>query len=79
MATKTKRTKEQEAANRVAELMYAALLRLPKKEQKATVLAIKKIKITRNRSRKTPKPSSVPRNFRQSSSAAIARRKRVHP
>ena len=79
MATKTKLTKEREAANRVAEMMYAALLKLPKQEQEATVQAIKKIKITENRSRKTPKPSSIPRNFRRSSSAAIARRKRVHP
>jgi hypothetical protein len=46
MATKTKVTKEREAANRVAEMMYAALLKLPKEEQKATVLTIKKIKIT---------------------------------
>ena len=79
MATKTKLSKERDAANRVAEMMYAALLKLPKDEQKATVLAIRKIKITRNRSRKTPKPSSIPRNFRQSSSVAIAPRKRAHP
>jgi hypothetical protein len=46
MATKGKLTKEREAANRVAEMMYAALLKLPKEEQKATVLAIKKIEIT---------------------------------
>ncbi len=79
MATKTKLTKEREAANGVAEMMYAALLKLPKEEQKAAVLAIKKIKIARNRSRKTPKPFSIPASFRQSSNGAIARRKRVHP
>jgi hypothetical protein len=47
MATKSKLSKEREAANRVAEMMYAALLKLPKEDQKTTVLAIKKIKESR--------------------------------
>jgi hypothetical protein len=47
MATRSKLTKEREAANRVAEMMHAALLKLSTEEQKATVLAIKKIKESR--------------------------------
>jgi hypothetical protein len=54
MATKSKLAKEREAADRVAEMMYVALLKLPKEEQEAAVLAIKKI--TRNRRKADPSP-----------------------
>jgi hypothetical protein len=47
MATRSKLNREREAANLVAEMMYAALLELPKEEKKAAVLAIKKIKESR--------------------------------
>jgi len=47
MATKTKLSKERKAANRVADMMYAALRKLPKEDQRAAVLAIKKIKESR--------------------------------
>jgi hypothetical protein len=77
VSSKAKSGEEQEAAGQIAEMMYAALLKLPKEDQKATVRAIQKIKIVKNR--KTSKRSSIPVSFRQSSKAATARRKRVHP
>ena len=51
---KNKADKEREGADRVAEIMYAALTKLPKTEQKDAVKAIQAIKINVNRSKVRP-------------------------
>lgn len=76
---KKKAEKEREGANRVAEIMYAALTKLPKTEQKDVVKAIQAIKINVNRNRSKSKRSSTPQSLRVSSSGATTRRKRVRP
>ncbi|HWZ24260.1 MAG TPA: hypothetical protein VN037_03190 [Verrucomicrobiae bacterium] len=76
---KNKAEKEREGADRVAEIMYAALTKLPKIEQKDAVKAIQAIKINVNRSRSTSKRSSIPQSLRESSNGAATRRKRVRP
>jgi len=76
---KNKAEKEREGARQVAEIMYAALTKLPKEEQKDAVKAVQDIKITVNRSRSTSKRSSTPQSLRLSSSGAATRRKRGRP
>lgn len=76
---KNKAEKEREGANRVAEIMYAALTKLPKEEQKDVVKAIQAIKINVNRNRSKSKRSSIPQSLRESSNGAATRRKRVRP
>jgi hypothetical protein len=46
--TKSRTAKERETADLLAEMMYAALQKLPKIDQKAAVKAIQNIKITPN-------------------------------
>jgi hypothetical protein len=46
---KNKAEKEREGADRIAEIMYAALTKLPKPEQKDAVKAVQAIKINGNR------------------------------
>ena len=77
MKRKNKSEKEREGANQVAEIMYAALTKLPKEEQKDTVKAVQDIKIAVNRNRSTSKRSSTPQSLRVSSGGAATRRKRV--
>jgi len=55
---KNRAEKEREGADRVAEIMYAALTKLPKTEQKDAVKAIQAIKINVNRNRSKSKRSS---------------------
>lgn len=57
MPPKSKTAKDREAANRIAEVMYAAWKKLPEDEQKAAIKGIQSIKIAP--SRKTPKLSPV--------------------
>jgi hypothetical protein len=60
---KNKSEKEREGANQVAEIMYAALTKLPKEEQKDAVKAVQNIKIAVNPSRSISKPSSTPQSL----------------
>jgi len=76
---KNKAEKEREGANRVAEIMYAALTKLPKEEQKDAVKAVQAIKVNVSRNRSKSKRSSTPQSLRVSSSGAATRRKRVRP
>jgi hypothetical protein len=46
----TKAARQRQSAERIAELMYAALKKLPEKEQSAAIKAVQKIKINTNRS-----------------------------
>src|SRR5271168_5013264 len=73
---KSKIAKEQKAAERVAEMVYACFDKLPKTEQKSRLRAIRNLRI---RNRKTSKRSSTPQSFRTRSEAATASRKRVRP
>ena len=77
MKAKTKAAKQREAADLVAEIMYASLQELPPEEQKTRVRAIQKIKITRNGNEKTPKRAPTPENFRVRSQAVVVQRKRA--
>jgi hypothetical protein len=74
--TKSKATRERESAERIAEIMYAALKKLPAGEQSAAIEAVQKVKIAR--SRKASKRSSTPRDLQKSSIASVAPRKRAH-
>ena len=75
MKLSAKAARQREAANRIAEIMYAALKKLPENEQAVAIEAVQKVKITANK--KASKRSSTPRNLRKSSTAATVRRKRA--
>jgi len=79
MKRKNKSKKEREGARQIAEIMYAALSRLPKEEQKGAVKSVQNIKINVTRNSSTSKRSSTPQSLRVSSSGAATRRKRVRP
>jgi hypothetical protein len=76
MKPKSSAAKQREAANRIAEIMYSALKKLPREEQPTAVAAVQKVKIVA--SRKPSTRSATPRNLPKSSGAATARRKRAH-
>jgi hypothetical protein len=45
----SKAARQRQAANRIAEIMYAALKKLPENEQSAAIKAVQEVKITPNR------------------------------
>jgi hypothetical protein len=74
---RAKRKAAAKELEQITDLLYSAFLKIPKDEQKATIRAIRKIKIIPGR--KTPKRSSTLVSFRQSSKAASNHRKRARP
>jgi hypothetical protein len=66
---RAKAARQRRAANRIAELMYAALKKLPANDQSAAIEAVQKVKITPNR--KASKRSSTPQNLRKPSTASV--------
>jgi hypothetical protein len=79
MASKTKAEKEREAADRIAGIMYAALIKLPKEDQAAAVRDIENTKINRPKRRSPSKRSSTPQNLRGSQRVATNTRKSLRP
>jgi hypothetical protein len=76
MPTNSKLAKEREGANKIAEMLYESLRKLPEEERQARVKAIQKIKISR---RSTSKHPATQMSLRGSSPRVTARRKRARP
>ncbi len=69
MTRRIRLSKDREAAEHIAEIMYSCLQKLSKEEQKARIKAIQKVKVGR---RSSPKPSSTRASFQKRSQALTA-------